>query len=82
MWFQQVIQPGRPGSFFKCDVHIPAQSVEELQNCARLGAATSRFTGIRSWGVRFLYLNLTVGVHFGSSRGFEGAEWLRMYGCN
>jgi hypothetical protein len=34
---QQVVQPGRPGSFFEDNAQISAQPVEELQNAARLG---------------------------------------------
>ena len=34
---QQVIQPGRPSPFLKCDAQIPAQPVDELQNRARFG---------------------------------------------
>ncbi len=34
---QQIVQPGRPGSFFKGDAQIPVQPVDELQNGARLG---------------------------------------------
>src|SRR6266478_4819532 len=37
MRFQQVVQPGRPGSFFKRDVQISAQPVDELQKDARFG---------------------------------------------
>src|SRR5258707_15048814 len=32
---QQVIQPGRPGSFFEGDMQISTQTVDELQNRAR-----------------------------------------------
>jgi hypothetical protein len=35
VWFQQVVQPGCPGSFFKRDLQISAQPVDELQNDAR-----------------------------------------------
>ena len=34
---EQVIQPSRPGAFFKCDMQVPAQSLDELQNRAGLG---------------------------------------------
>jgi hypothetical protein len=37
VWFQDVVQPGCPGSFFKRDVQVFAQPVEELQNDARFG---------------------------------------------
>jgi hypothetical protein len=33
--FQQIVQPGRPGSFFKRDLQISAQPLDELQNGAR-----------------------------------------------
>jgi hypothetical protein len=34
---QQVIQPRRPGAFFKCQMQAPAQSMHELKNRIRLG---------------------------------------------
>jgi hypothetical protein len=37
VWLQQVVQPGRPGSFFERDAQISAQPVDELQDGARLG---------------------------------------------
>jgi hypothetical protein len=32
--FQQVVQPGRRGSFFKRDLHVSAQSIDKLQDHA------------------------------------------------
>ena len=37
MGLQQVIQPGRPGSFFEDDAQISAKPVDELQKGTRLG---------------------------------------------
>src|SRR3984885_5830237 len=34
---QQVVQPGRPSPFFKRNLHISTQPVDELQNHTRLG---------------------------------------------
>src|SRR5215467_486006 len=32
MRFQQIVQPGSPGSFFKSDLQVSTQSIEKLQN--------------------------------------------------
>src|SRR5260370_25300761 len=37
MRLQQVVQPGRPGSFFEGHVHISTQPVDELQKHAPFG---------------------------------------------
>jgi hypothetical protein len=32
VWLEQVVQPGGPGSFFKCDMQVSAQPLDKLQN--------------------------------------------------